>query len=73
MMPAGLDGHFRMRCWPDARRDTAPHEVLSGELSALRATAVSLLRAGAHGYIELTVWNIELNDWVRMETLEPAA
>ena len=66
---AGRDGHFRMRCWPDARRETAPYEVFSGELSALRAAAVSLLGEGAYGYIELTVWNVELNDWVRMEML----
>lgn len=69
MMPAGCDGHFRMRCWPDARRVTPPHEVFSGELSTLRAKAVSLLCEGVHGHIELTVWNIELSDWVRMETL----
>jgi hypothetical protein len=48
---------------------TPPHEVFSGELSTLRAKAVSLLCEGVHGHIELTVWNIELSDWVRMETL----
>ena len=67
---AGCDGRFRMRCWPDARRETAPYEVFSGELSALRAKAVSLLGEGAHGCIELAVWNIELSDWVRIERLE---
>jgi hypothetical protein len=69
MLPAGYDGQFRMRCWPDAARRTAPDEMSSAEARLLRAKAVSLLRDGAYGHIELAVWNIELNDWVRMETL----
>jgi hypothetical protein len=74
VIPAGCDGQFRMRCWADAARATAPYEVSFGEAPALRAMAVSLLREGAYGCIELAVWNIELNDWVRMETLSaPAA
>ena len=71
--PIGSKGQFRMRCWPDAKRETAPDETASDTLPALRARAVSLLREGAYRYIELAVWNIELNDWVRMETLEAAA
>ena len=63
------DGQFRMRCWPDATRGTAPREVSSDDLPSLRASAVSLLSEGDHGYIELAAWNIELNDWVRMEKL----
>jgi hypothetical protein len=61
-----------MRCWPDATRGTAPYEASSEALPALRASAVSLVSGGAYGHIELAVWNVELNDWVRMETLEPA-
>ena len=69
MMPDGYAGQFRLRCWPDARRETAPYEVSTDGLPALRENALSLLAAGGYGYIELSVWNIELNDWVRMETL----
>ncbi len=69
MLPAGCEGQFRMRCWLDAGRQTAAHETSSAELPPLRAKALSFLRAGAYGHIELAVWNIELNDWVRMETL----
>ena len=72
MTPAG-DGRFRMRCWPDAARDTAPREVSSDDLPSLRARAVDLLAEGAYGYIELAVWNIELSDWVRMEKLARVA
>jgi len=70
---AARDGQFRMRCWPDATRGTAPYEVSSEALPDLRAKAVSLLGEGAYRYIELSVWNIELSDWVRMEKLEAAA
>ena len=58
-----------MRCWLDAGRRMAPHETSSAEAPPLRAKALSLIRAGAYRRIELAVWNIELNDWVRMETL----
>ena len=30
---------------------------------------MSLLSEGVFRHIELAAWNIELNDWVRMETL----
>lgn len=70
MTPPGCDGQFRMRCWPDATRETAPHVVSSEALPDLRASAVALLGKGAYRYIELSVWNIELSDWVRMEVLE---
>jgi len=71
--PIGYEGQFRMRCWPDARREAAPDEAASEALPPLRARAVRLLGEGTYRCIELAVWNIELNDWVRMETLEPAA
>ncbi|HLZ83369.1 MAG TPA: hypothetical protein VKQ54_07350 [Caulobacteraceae bacterium] len=70
MIPDGYAGQFRMRCWPDATRGTRPYEVSSGELSALRAAAVSFLGQGVYGLVELSAWNIELNDWVRLERLE---
>ena len=70
MTPPGCDGQFRMRCWPDATREMAPYEAASGAVSALRARAVSLLGEGAYRHIELSAWNIELNDWVRLERLE---
>jgi hypothetical protein len=60
-----------MRAWPG--RETAPVEVSSCDLATLRATAVKLLGEGACGRIDLAAWNIELNDWVRMETLEREA
>jgi hypothetical protein len=69
MTPPGYEGRFRMRCWPDAARETAACEMSSAELPPLRAKALCLLRDGAYGRIELAVWNIELSDWVRMETL----
>ena len=69
MTPPGYEGQFRMRCWPDAGREAAAHETSSAELPSLRAKALGLLRSGAYGHIELAVWNIELNDWIRMETL----
>lgn len=68
----GYAGQFRMRCWPDGKRGTAAHELSSDALPALRAGAISLLGQGAYRHIELSVWNVELNDWVRMETLEAA-
>jgi len=71
MIPPGCEGQFRMRAWP--RRETTPFEVSSGELATLRATAVRLLGEGEYGRIELAAWNLELNDWVRMETLEAGA
>jgi hypothetical protein len=43
--------------------------VSSDALPALRSRAVSLLSEGVFRHIELAAWNIELNDWVRMETL----
>ena len=66
----GYAGQFRMRCWPDATRGTPPYEVSSGELAALWGAAVSFLRRGAYGLVEISTWNIELNDWVRLERLE---
>jgi hypothetical protein len=59
-----------MRAWPDDEAGSAPLETRSDALAPLRAEAVSLLRQGSCRYIELSVWNIELNDWVRMEKLE---
>ena len=67
--PPGCDGQFRMRCWPDAAREAAPHAMSAAALPGLRATALDLLAQGAYHAIELAVWNTELNDWVRMETL----
>ena len=60
-----------MRAWPAC--DRAPHEASSGELATLRAMAVRLLGEGSYRRVELAAWNLELNDWVRMETLEAAA
>lgn len=63
----GYDGRFRLRCWPDAARNDPPYDVSSDDLAALRARAVSLVGEGAYSHIELSAWNFELNDWVRME------
>jgi hypothetical protein len=67
----GYDGRLGLRCWPSTGRDTPPHEMHSDDVVALRARAEGLIAAGDYGYIELSAWNFELNDWVRMETFKP--
>lgn len=70
-MLRGYDGRFGLKCWPGIGGDTPPHEAHSDDVTALRARAEALIAAGDYGYVELSAWNFELNDWVRMETFEP--
>ncbi len=68
---SGYDGRFGLKCWPRTGGDWRPYEVCSDDVAALRARAERLIAAGDCGYIELSAWNFELNDWVRMETFKP--
>jgi hypothetical protein len=67
MAITGDDGKFALRCWPDGRRTGAAHEIASHDGPALRAQAADLARTGAYGYVEILAWNVELNDWVRVD------
>jgi len=67
---SGYDGRFGLKCWRDVGRDAPPRERWSDDLEALRAEAARLVGGGGYGLAELSAWNFELNDWVRMETFE---
>ena len=69
MTREGEDGRFRLRGWRAG--GGAPCEVYCDDRSALRATGVGLLADGGYGQLELSAWNDELNDWVRLERFEP--
>ncbi len=68
---SGYGGRFGLKGWPRAGGNVPPHEACSDDITALRARAEHLIAAGDFGYIELSAWNFELNDWVRMETFKP--
>jgi len=61
------DGKFALRGWRDRRRSGTAFEIASHDDRALRARATDLVRAGDHGYVEILAWNVELNDWVRID------
>ena len=63
---AGYDGQFGLKAW-SASGAGQPLELSSGDLTALRSRAKRLIAEGAFGYVELSAWNFELNDWVRLE------
>jgi len=65
---AGYEGKFGLKGWRDARREAHPHEICSDDLVALRAEAARLVAAGDYRHVDLSAWNFELNDWVRLET-----
>jgi len=67
---SGYDGRFGLRCWWGAGRDAPPQEVCSDDLETLRTEAARLVAAGAYRLVELSAWNFELNDWVRMEIFD---
>ena len=60
-------GRFRLQGWRDG---TAGVDELSQDLATLKARALALLGEG-YGRLDLSAWNLELNDWVRMERYEP--
>ena len=68
MTITGDDGRFALRCWGDRRRAGPSHEVASDDEQALKTMAAHLVRTGAYGYVEFLAWNMELNDWVRIES-----
>ena len=68
----GYDGRFALRCWPDARRTGQPEEIVSDDLDGLKSQATALLNDSAFRLIDLAVWNFELNDWLVLESFEPA-
>lgn len=66
----GGAGRFRLRGWP-ADGPAAANEVFSDDRAALRAVAIDLLADGGYVRLDLSAWNDELNDWVRLERFEP--
>jgi hypothetical protein len=66
------DGRFALRCWSDRRRTGAAYEVASDDHPGLKARAAELVRTRAYGYVEILAWNLELNDWVRIDSAGPA-
>lgn len=65
----GCDSRFKLRCWQGVARTDPPYEVFCDDRVALRARAVGLIGDGAYSLVELSAWNDELNDWVRMERI----
>jgi hypothetical protein len=61
------EGRFRLRGWRDGR--AAALERVSDDLAGLKAYAAGLLADGYHR-LDLEAWNLELNDWVRLERFE---
>lgn len=68
----GYDGRFGLKCRRGPGGDGPTHLECSDDVASLRARAERLITAGDYGCIELLSWNFELNDWVRLETLEPS-
>ena len=64
---AGYDGRFGLM-WRRAGDDGPWETCLSDDLPALRVRAQHLVAEGDALYAELSSWNFELNDWVRLET-----
>ena len=64
---AGYDGKYGLKGWP-ADDDGPPRECSSDDLAALKARAGRLIAEGVFACVELSAWNFELNDWVRLET-----
>ncbi len=58
-------GRFRLQGWREGAR-TPYVDELSQDLAALKARAAGLLDEG-YGCVDLSAWNLELNDWVRLE------
>jgi hypothetical protein len=63
----GTGPRFRLRGWRDAR--AAAFERLSDDAAGLRALTAGLLGEG-YVRLDLEAWNLELNDWVRLERFE---
>ena len=64
------DHPFGLRCWGSTADQAPAIEATSRDRAALGARARQLIDSGAYARIDLLAWNIELNDWVRMERLE---
>lgn len=64
------DGWFALRARTDPRSAEAAFETAGDDRAALEARARDLLAEGAYGRIDLLIWNLELNDWVRIERFE---
>ena len=63
----GTGPRFRLRGWRDAR--AAEFEQLSDDQAVLRTLTGGLLDEGFLR-LDLEAWNLELNDWVRIERFE---
>ena len=61
-------GRFRLQGWRAGVR-AAEVDELSQDQAALKARALALLAEG-YGRLDLSAWNLELNDWVRLERFE---
>ena len=61
----GYDGRFGMKGWPASGQ---PRERSSEDRAALMAEAERLVAEGAFVRAEVSAWNFELNDWVRLAT-----
>jgi hypothetical protein len=60
----GTGPKFRLRGWREAR--AAAFEELSDDRAALTAQVARKLGEG-YRRLDLEAWNLELNDWVRLE------
>ena len=67
MSSDGTGPKFRLRGWRTTR--ATAFERLSDEPAALRALTAGLLGEG-YVRLDLEAWNLELNDWVRLERFE---
>jgi hypothetical protein len=63
----GYEGRFGVRWWRERELPPA-EEALSDDPAALGALAARRIAHDGFVYAELSVWNFELNDWVRLET-----
>ena len=67
MTDDGTGPKFRLRGWRDAH--AAEFEQLSDDQAVLRTLTGGLLDEGFLR-LDLEAWNLELNDWVRIERFE---
>ena len=61
-------GRFRLQGWR-VGATAADVDELSQDQAALKARALALLGEG-YRRLDLSAWNLELNDWVRLERFE---
>ena len=67
----GFDGRFALRLRP--HRGPARIEEASDDPDSLRLKGRAMIAEGRCQSVDLLSWNVELNDWIRMETLAPGS